>query len=97
MELNLSNITGRVQGATGMVTSLAAEKSREMLLQANLLLQLLQSAGYGIESLELELGISPKITIKLRTGPAVKEANGDFTRARRQDGNHRDRRFVDSI
>lgn len=56
-----------------MLAGLAAEKSREMLLQANLLLQLLQSTGYGIGSLEIELGIPPKITVKLRTGPAVKE------------------------
>jgi hypothetical protein len=52
---------------------LAAEKSREVLLEANLLLQLLQSAGYGIGSLEVEVGVPPKITIKLRTGPAVTE------------------------
>jgi hypothetical protein len=38
-----------------------------------LLLQLLQSAGYGIGSLEVELGVPPKVTIKLRTSPAVTE------------------------
>jgi hypothetical protein len=62
-----------MQEATETLASLGAEKSREILLQANLLLQLLQSAGYGIGSLEIELGVPPKITIKLRTGPAVKE------------------------
>jgi hypothetical protein len=73
LEFNLNNLRDPLQGATGTLAGLGAEKSREMLLQANLLLQLLQSAGYGIASLELELGIPPKITVKLRTGPAVKE------------------------
>jgi hypothetical protein len=72
MDFNLNRLNP-VQGATDALASLAAEKSREILLQANLLLQLLQSAGYGIGSLEVELGIPPKITIKLKTGPAVKE------------------------
>jgi hypothetical protein len=73
LALNLNRLTGGVQGATDALASMAAEKSREMLLQANLLLQLLQSAGYGIGSLEIEMGLSPKITTKLRTGPAVTE------------------------
>lgn len=73
MDFDLSNLKGQMQGVTGTLASLGVEKSREMLLQANLLLQLLQSAGYGICSLEVELGIPPKITIKLKTGPAVKE------------------------
>jgi hypothetical protein len=70
---DLNKLKGPMQEATETLASLGAEKSREILLQANLLLQLLQSAGYGIGSLEIELGVPPKITIKLRTGPAVKE------------------------
>jgi hypothetical protein len=62
-----------MQEATETLANLGAEKSREILLQANLLLQLLQSAGYGLASLEIEVGVPPKITIKLRTGPAVTE------------------------
>ncbi len=73
MGFDLNKLKGPMQEATETLASLGAEKSREILLQANLLLQLLQSAGYGIGSLEIELGIPPKITIKLRTGPAVKE------------------------
>jgi hypothetical protein len=71
--LDLSRLTGTIQGATGTLAGLGAEASREFLVQANLLLKLLQSAGYGIGSLEVELGVPPKITIKLKTGPAVKE------------------------
>jgi hypothetical protein len=70
---DLNKLKGPMQEATETLASLGAEKSREILLQANLLLQLLQSAGYGIGSLEIELGIPPKITIKLKTGAAVKE------------------------
>ncbi len=73
MGFDLNKLKGPMQEATETLASLGAEKSREILLQANLLLQLLQSAGYGIGSLEIELGVPPKITIKLRTGPAVKE------------------------
>ena len=73
MGFDLNKLKGLMQEATETLASLGAEKSREILLQANLLLQLLQSAGYGIGSLEIELGIPPKITIKLKTGPAVKE------------------------
>jgi hypothetical protein len=70
---DLSGLKGSVQQATETLASLGAETSREFLVQANLLLKLLQSAGYGIGNLEVELGVPPKITIKLKTGPAVKE------------------------
>ncbi|MGA2414363.1 MAG: hypothetical protein ABSF59_07935 [Candidatus Sulfotelmatobacter sp.] len=73
MDLNLNRFRGPLQDATDALASLAAEKSRQTLLEANLLLQLLQSAGYGIGSLEIEVGVPPKIAIKLRTGPAVTE------------------------
>jgi hypothetical protein len=49
------------------------EKTQEVLGQINLLLQLLQSAGYGVANLDIELNLPPKVTMKLKTGPAVKE------------------------
>jgi hypothetical protein len=73
LAFDLGKIRGSVLDATESLASLGAETSREFLVQANLLLQLLQSAGYGVASLEVELGVPPKITIKLKTGPAVKE------------------------
>jgi hypothetical protein len=73
LDFNRNPLQVAIQGVPGTLAGLAAEKSRELLQQANLLLELLQSAGYGIEDLELELGVSPKITVKLKTGPAVKE------------------------
>jgi hypothetical protein len=58
---------------TGAVAKAALEQAQKLLAQINLLLQLLQSAGYGVASLDVELTIPPKITAKLKTSPAVKE------------------------
>jgi hypothetical protein len=69
----LKNPISSLQDATETLASIGMEKTREMLAQINLLLQLLQSAGYGVGSLEIELNIPPKITIKLKAGPTVKE------------------------
>jgi hypothetical protein len=69
----LKNPVSSLQDATETLASLGMEKTREVLAQVNLLLQLLQSAGYGIGSLDIELSLPPKVTIKLKAGPAVKE------------------------
>jgi len=73
MAFDLRSSVGVLQGGTETLASLGMEKGRETLAQANLLLQLLQSAGYGVSGLDVELGLSPKITIRLKTSPAVKE------------------------
>jgi hypothetical protein len=62
-----------LRGATDTIANVGMEKAQEALSQINLLLQLLQSAGYGLASLDFELSLPPKITLKLKTGPAVKE------------------------
>jgi hypothetical protein len=59
--------------ATETLANVGMEKTQAVLSQINLLLQLLQSAGYGIGSLDIELSLPPRVTIKLKTGPAVKE------------------------
>ena len=69
----LKNSVNSLQDATETLASLGMEKTREVLAQANLLLLLLQSAGYGVRSLDIELSLPPKITIKLKTGPTVQE------------------------
>ncbi|MGA8273751.1 MAG: hypothetical protein WB919_19470 [Candidatus Sulfotelmatobacter sp.] len=68
----LRNVSS-VQDAAETLASLGMEKTRDVLAQANLLLLLLQTAGYGVSSLDIELNLPPKVTIKLKTGPAVKE------------------------
>jgi len=68
-----NNPISSLQDATDALAGMGIETTREILAQVNLLLELLQSAGYGIGSLEIELSLPPKITIKLKTGLGVKE------------------------
>jgi len=70
----LANVDiGALTELTGAAGKLLLEQAQKVLAQINLLLQLLQSAGYGVASLDVELNLPPKVTIKLKAGPAVKE------------------------
>jgi hypothetical protein len=69
----LKNPMSTLKDATETIANVGMEKTQELLGQMNLLLQLLQSAGYGVASLDIELSLPPKVTVKLKTGPAVKE------------------------
>jgi hypothetical protein len=71
--LKLKDPIGTLKSATETLANVGMEKTQEVLGQINLLLQLLQSAGYGVASLDIELSLPPKVTMKLKTGPAVKE------------------------
>jgi hypothetical protein len=62
-----------LKDVTDTITKAGMEKAQELLGQMNLLLQLLQLAGYGVASLDIELSLPPKVTVKLKTGQAVKE------------------------
>lgn len=62
-----------LRSATETIANAGTETAQKLLGQMNLLLQLLQTAGYGVASLDAELSIPPKVTMKLKTGPAVKE------------------------
>jgi hypothetical protein len=65
--------TGSLTGAAQTIARAGVEKSQEVLADINLLLQLLQTAGYGVASLDIELNIPPKATVKLKTSAAVNE------------------------
>jgi len=69
----LKNPVSTLKDATDTIANVGLEKTQEVLAQINLLLQLLQSAGYGVASLDIELSLPPKVTVKLKTTPAVKE------------------------
>lgn len=69
----LKTSVSSLQDATEALASLGMEKTREVMGELNLLLALLQSAGYGVCGLDLELGLPPKATINLKVSPAVKE------------------------
>ncbi len=62
-----------LKDAADTLVILGMEKAQEVLAEINLLLELLQTAGYGVGSLDFELTLPPRVTIKLKTGPAVKE------------------------
>ena len=69
----LKDSVGKINEAKESLANLGMEKARELLAQINSLLQLLQTAGYGVDKVDMELGLSPKVTIKLASGPAVKD------------------------
>jgi hypothetical protein len=71
--MKLRNSVPTLSDAIGAVQQVGIEKTHEALAQINLLLQLLQSTGYGITSLDIELTLPPKVSVTLKTGPAVKE------------------------
>jgi hypothetical protein len=70
---NVTDTIAKVKDITDTIADAAMEESQKVLGQINLLLQLLQSAGYCIASLDIELNVPPKVTVNLETGPAVKE------------------------
>src|SRR5580658_4290253 len=70
---DVADTVANVKDITDTIANAAIEESQRVLGRINLLLQLLQSAGYGIASLDIELNVPPKVTVKLETGPAVKE------------------------
>lgn len=59
------------------VTDLGAQKATETLDQANLLLKLLQDAGYQVGEVDVELGVPPAISVTLKTGAMLSDAKLD--------------------
>ena len=67
------NPMGTLAEVADKVASAGLEKTQEILAEINLLLQLLQAAGYGVGALDFELTLSPKITIKLKPTAAMND------------------------
>ncbi len=68
------DVMGTLKKTKDALVDLGAEKTQEVLSEVNLLLRLLQDAGYEVSQLEIELGVPPTVTIDLKTGdyhPAV--------------------------
>jgi len=59
------------------VADLGAQKATETLDQANLLLKLLQDAGYQVGEVDVELSVPPAISITLKTGPMLSDGKLD--------------------
>jgi hypothetical protein len=57
-----------------MVADLATQKTVQLLSDLNLVLGMLPDAGYEVGEMEVELGLTPKVTISLNLGRAPNEA-----------------------
>ncbi len=64
----------KLKQAKETVADFGVEKTREALVELNLLLGLLQdSAGYEVSNLEIELSVPATVTIDLKATPALNE------------------------
>jgi hypothetical protein len=64
----------KMKNLTNAASDLATQKTVQLLTDLNLVLGLLPDAGYEVGEMEVELGITPKVTIALKLGRAANEA-----------------------
>lgn len=68
------NFESLARTVSSKVADVGAQKAAETLDQANLLLKLLQDAGYQVDEVDVELGVPPAISVTLKTGPMLTDA-----------------------
>jgi hypothetical protein len=71
------NFESLAKTVSSKVADLGAQKATETLEQANLLLKLLQDAGYQVGEVDVELSVPPAISITLKTGPMLSDGKLD--------------------
>ena len=71
------NPMGKLDELKGKAVIFGAEQGAEILRQANQLLNLLQSVGYQIGALDMDLALPPTVTVELKAGPRVDYAKLD--------------------
>jgi hypothetical protein len=71
------NFESLAKTVSSKVADLGAQKATETLDQANLLLKLLQDAGYQVGDVDVDLGVPPAISITLKTGPMMSDGKLD--------------------
>ena len=71
------NFASLAKTVSSKVADLGAQKATETLDQANLLLKLLQDAGYQVGDFDVDLGVPPAISITLKTGPMMSDGKLD--------------------
>lgn len=71
------NFESLAKTVSSKVADMGAQKAAETLDQANLLLKLLQDAGYQVGELDVELGVPPAIRVTLKTGQMLTDAKLD--------------------
>ena len=72
--MNFESLTKTV---STKVAEVGAQKATETLDQANLLLKLLQDAGYQVGEVDVELGVPPAISVTLKTGAMLSDSKLD--------------------
>ena len=55
------------------VSDVSTQKTLELMSDVNVILTSLPDAGFQIGELEVELGVTPKVTVDVRIGPAINE------------------------
>lgn len=71
------NFESLAKGVSSKIADLGAQKATETLDQANLLLKLLQDAGYQVGEVDVELSVPPAISVTLKTGPMLSDSKLD--------------------
>ena len=71
------NFESLAKTVSSKVADVGAQKATETLDQANLLLKLLQDAGYQVGEVDVELGVPPAISVTLKTGPMLSDSKLD--------------------
>jgi len=71
------DLKGAVQKVKDGALELGTQEAAKAMNQANLLLRLLQEAGYKVGDLEVEVSVPPTITINLKPGPLTSDTKLD--------------------
>jgi hypothetical protein len=71
------NFESLAKTVSSKVADLGAQRATETLDQANLLLKLLEDAGYQVGEVDVELGVPPAISVTLKTGPMLSDSKLD--------------------
>jgi len=67
------NLSAPIQERVSGVADLGMQQTQKALGDLNLLLGLLQRAGYDVGQVEVELGVPPKISVQLRLSGLISE------------------------
>ena len=69
-----SDLLNKVNEAKEAAQDLATQKTLQLMSDMNLILGLLPDAGYDVGNMDIELGLTPKVTIGLKLGRGANEA-----------------------
>ncbi len=67
------DLTGSLKNVASGLADIGLHETQQAIAEMNILLGCLQQAGYDVNQLEIAVGISPKMSVTLKPGPAVNE------------------------